>query len=97
MDFRAKEYIAKLFNEEFEKTLEKKIFNLGVAWGYYALAECVADSFGGDKRELVSGWLNGMRNDKMIGEYIEEILALTGKEMTPSEKIMQNMNRRYCK
>lgn len=97
MDFRAKDHLTKLFNQGFEETLEKKMFNLGVAWGYYALADCVADSLGGDKRELVSGWLNSMRNDKMIGEYIGEILALTESEMTQSEKLKQRLNEWYCK
>lgn len=95
MDFRARDYFNKLFSEEFEKTLEKRMFNLGVAWGYYTLAECVAKNAGESEHEFLSCWLKEMQNDKAIGQYVKELLALTEKEMTPSERLAQEMKERY--
>ena len=97
MDFRVNEYLSKLFNDEYEKTLEKRMFNLGVAWGYFALAESVARSCGEMDKELLCKLLSDMQDDKNIGEYIKEILDITQKEMTPTDKIKQTLERRYHK
>ncbi len=95
MDFRVREYLGNLFNDEYEKTLEKRMFNLGVAWGYFALAESVAKSFGEKDKELLCNLLSDMKDDKNIGEYIKEILDITQKEMTPTDKMKQSLERRY--
>lgn len=97
MDFRAQDYLNKLFNEEFEKTLEKRMFNLGMAWGYYMFIEQFRKSAGGgsDAKRLADDWLSEMSKEKTIGQYIKEIVVLTENEMTPSEKIIQEMSERY--
>ena len=95
MDFSVREYLSKLFNDEYEKTLEKRMFNLGVTWGYFALAESVAKSCGEKDKELLYKLLSDMENDKNIGEYIKEILDITQKEMTPTDKLKQSLERRY--
>lgn len=97
MDFRVREYLSKLFNDEYEKTLEKRMFNLGVAWGYFALAESVARSCGEKDKELLCKLLSDMQDDENIGEYIKEILDITQKEMTPTDKLKQSLERRYHK
>ena len=96
MDYRATQYLNKMFSSEFDKTVEKKMFDLGLAWGYYMVVERFRESFNdGDGNKFADDWLKELSKDSHVGQYIKEIMSITEREMTPSEKIVQEMNRRH--
>lgn len=96
MDYRVERYLNKMFSDELQKTVEKRMFDLGLAWGYYAVIDMFREEFEKhDGNQIADNWLKQLSSDPFVGEYIKEIIAITEKEMSPSEKIMQEISKRH--
>ena len=93
MDFRVQDYLGKLIVKEFDESHEKKLFNLGMAWGFCLFIEQFRGYLGADATadKITDDWLMEMSKDEAIGQYIRDIITIKEEEMSPSEKLKQEL------